>query len=54
MEEFDSIKQARGEVIEQDGQRYLVGYHPAARFYREDLGDAILQEFEQIKKVLEG
>src|SRR5205085_2719462 len=32
-----SINEARGRIIERDGRKYLIGYHPAVRFYREDL-----------------
>jgi uracil-DNA glycosylase family 4 len=28
-----SVNKARGQVIERDGRKYLVGYHPAVRFY---------------------
>jgi len=43
---------ARGRIIEQDGRKYLVGYHPAARFYREDLGEKVRQDFELLKREL--
>jgi DNA polymerase len=40
-----SVKEARGRVIEQDGRRHIVGYHPAVRFYREDLGELVREDF---------
>ncbi|HEU0173499.1 MAG TPA: uracil-DNA glycosylase [Blastocatellia bacterium] len=48
-----SVNEARGRVIERDGRQYLVGYHPAVRFYREDLGEKVKEDFELLKRVLE-
>src|SRR5215212_9398222 len=45
-----SIGQARGRIIEQDGRRFLVGYHPAVRFYREDLGQKVKEDFALLKR----
>jgi DNA polymerase len=47
-----SINEARGRVIERDGRKYLVGYHPAVRFYREDLGKKVREDFARLKRVL--
>ena len=47
-----SVNEARGRVIERDGRKYLVGYHPAVRFYREDLGEKVKEDFELLKRVL--
>ena len=47
-----SVNAARGRVIERDGRRYLVGYHPAVRFYREDLGEKVKEDFALLKRVL--
>jgi len=47
-----SVNEARGRVIERDGRRYLVGYHPAVRFYREDLGEKVKEDFALLKRVL--
>ncbi len=47
-----SINEARGRVIERDGRKYLVGYHPAVRFYREDLGEKVKEDFALLKQVL--
>jgi DNA polymerase len=47
-----SINQSRGRVIERDGRRYLVGYHPAVRFYREDLGEKVREDFARLKREL--
>lgn len=47
-----SINEARGRVIERDGRRYLVGYHPAVRFYREDLGLKVKEDFARLKREL--
>ena len=40
-----TITEARGKVIEKDGRKYIVGYHPAVRFYREDLGEKVKEDF---------
>ena len=45
-----SVNEARGRVIERDGRRFLVGYHPAVRFYREDLGEMVRKDFALLKR----
>ena len=47
-----SVNEARGRMIERDGRQYLVGYHPAVRFYREDLGEKVKEDFALLKRVL--
>jgi DNA polymerase len=47
-----SINEARGRIIERDGRKYLVGYHPAVRFYREDLGEKVKEDFALLKREL--
>jgi DNA polymerase len=47
-----SVNEARGRLIEHDGRKYLVGYHPAVRFYREDLGEKVMEDFALLKRVL--
>lgn len=47
-----SINEARGRLIEREGRYYLVGYHPAVRFYREDLGEKVKEDFSFLKKTL--
>ena len=47
-----SVNEARGRVIEHEGRRYLVGYHPAVRFYREDLGAKVKEDFALLKREL--
>jgi uracil-DNA glycosylase len=44
-----SINEARGSVIEHNGRKYLVGYHPAAQFYREDLAEKVKEDFALLK-----
>jgi uracil-DNA glycosylase family 4 len=48
-----SLNEARGRVIERDGRRFLVGYHPAVRFYREDLGEKVKEDFAHLKHELQ-
>ena len=47
-----SVNEARGRLIERDARKYLVGYHPAVRFYREDLSEKVMEDFELLKRVL--
>lgn len=46
----NSINEARGRVIERDGRRFIVGYHPAVRFYREELGERVREDFALLKR----
>ena len=45
-----SVNEARGRVIERDGRKFLVGYHPAVRFYREELGEMVRKDFALLKR----
>jgi DNA polymerase len=47
-----TVNDARGRVIAQDGRKYIVGYHPAVRFYREDLGKKVKEDFALLKREL--
>ena len=47
-----SINEARGRLIEHEGRQYLVGYHPAVRFYREDMGEKVREDFALLKRTL--
>ncbi|HYP27974.1 MAG TPA: uracil-DNA glycosylase [Blastocatellia bacterium] len=44
-----SINEARGKVIERDGRKFIVGYHPAVRFYRDDLKEKVYEDFALLK-----
>ena len=48
-----SITSARGSVIERDGRKYIVGYHPAVRYYREDLAAKVHEDFALLKREVE-
>jgi uracil-DNA glycosylase len=48
-----SINEARGKVIEQGGRKFIVGYHPAVRFYREDLKQKVYEDFALLKSEME-
>lgn len=48
-----TISEARGQVIERDGRKYLVGYHPAVRFYREDLAVKVREDFDLLRRLIE-
>jgi DNA polymerase len=45
-----SINEARGRVVKQGERKFLVGYHPAVRFYREDLGEKVREDFALLKR----
>src|SRR2546423_6622784 len=45
-----SVNEARGRVIEHEGRKYVVGYHPAVRFYREDLGEKVKEDFALLQR----
>jgi len=44
------IAEARGRLIEHEGRRYLVGYHPAVKFYRADLAEKIVEDFAKLMR----
>jgi DNA polymerase len=44
-----TVEEVRGRIIKHDGAKYLATYHPAVRFYREDLSAKIHQDFELLK-----
>jgi DNA polymerase len=48
-----SVNEARGRVIEHEGRRYIVGYHPAVRFYREDLAERVREDFALLKREIQ-
>ena len=48
-----SVNEARGRVIERNGRKYLVTYHPAVRFYRDDLADKVKEDFARLKRELQ-
>jgi DNA polymerase len=48
-----SVEEARGKVIEHEGRNYIASYHPAVRFYREDLAQKIKSDFALLTRELE-
>ena len=46
------VEEVRGRVVEHAGRNYLVTYHPAVRFYREDLAQQLKKDFALLKKLL--
>jgi DNA polymerase len=48
-----SVNAVRGQVIEHEGRKFLVGYHPAAGFYREDLVAKIKEDFARLRDELQ-
>jgi len=47
-----NVEEARGKIIEREGRKYLASYHPAVRFYREDLAQKIKVDFALLMKEL--
>lgn len=43
-----------GTIVEKDGIRYLITYHPAAIIYKRTLKDTIAEDFKKISALLEG
>lgn len=48
-----NVNEVRGRIIERDAHRYLVGYHPAAAFYRKDLADRMQEDFTLLAEALQ-
>src|SRR5262249_48652939 len=48
-----SVDEVRGKLIEHEGRMYLVSYHPAVRFHREDLAAKMKEDFALLKRTLE-
>jgi DNA polymerase len=44
-----SVNEARGQVLDRGNRKYIVGYHPAVRFYREDLAEKVREDFSLLK-----
>jgi len=47
-----NVEEKRGRIIERNGRKYLASYHPAVRFYREDLAQKIKLDFGLLMKEL--
>jgi uracil-DNA glycosylase len=47
-----TVNEVRGRVIEHEGRKYIVGYHPASQFYREDLAEKVKEDFTLLKRVI--
>jgi DNA polymerase len=48
-----SVAEVRGRVLEQEGRKYLVTYHPAVRFHREDLAEKVNEDFALLRRELD-
>jgi uracil-DNA glycosylase len=46
------IDDARGRILEHEGRKYIVSYHPAVRFYREDLAEKMREDFRLLKQAI--
>lgn len=47
------VEEVRGRIVDHEGRRYLVTYHPAVRFYREDLALKLKKDFALLKKEMQ-
>jgi uracil-DNA glycosylase family 4 len=47
-----TVEAARGRIIEHDGRKFIATYHPAVRFYREELAEKIKEDFAVLQQVM--
>jgi uracil-DNA glycosylase family 4 len=47
------VTDVRGKIMEKDGRLYFLTYHPAVRFYREDLAEVVIKDFGTLKDEFE-
>jgi DNA polymerase len=47
------VEDVRGKFIKHEGRRFFVTYHPAVRFYREDLAEKLKADFQKLRKEME-
>jgi uracil-DNA glycosylase family 4 len=50
---FKTVEAARGRIIEHDGREFIATYHPAVRFYREELAEKIKEDFAVLKREMQ-
>lgn len=48
------VTEVRGRVLDHDGRKFFVTYHPAVRFYRDDLAARIEEDFAVLREELKG
>ncbi len=44
-----SVEEVRGRITEKEGRKFFATYHPAVRFYREDMAQKLRQDFELLR-----
>ena len=49
-----SIAKEHGTIIEKDGRKYLLAYHPAAQLYSPKVREELKKDFKILKKMLKG
>lgn len=47
-----SVEEVRGRIVEHEGRRFFATYHPAVRFYREELAVKVREDFAQLQREL--
>ena len=47
-----SVEEVRSRILEREGHKFFVTYHPAVRFYRDDLAEKIEKDFRWLKDQL--
>src|SRR5690606_32751481 len=52
LEENISMASSRGKLIDRDGCKYLITYHPAAALYANGLRAKLKQDFNTLKKLV--
>jgi len=46
------VAQDHGKIIEQDGRKYLISYHPAAQLYSPKAKAELINDFKKLKKLI--
>ena len=46
----NSVEEVRGKIVEHEGRKFVATYHPAIRFYREDLAKKLKEDFALLRQ----
>ena len=46
----NSVDEVRGKIVEHEGRKFVATYHPAVRFYREDLAKKLKEDFALLRQ----
>ena len=48
-----SIAKEHGTIVEQDGRKYLITYHPAAQLYSPKMKEKLIEDFQVLKTIID-